>query len=73
MYFLGMTLIDDNRQAATALVLGVLLWALVGTGVDLENFNAAVEGTLEPGSRKVLQKSSGGFHNWGYPRIVGLS
>lgn len=34
-------------KAATALVLGVLLWALVGTGIDLENFNAAVEGTLE--------------------------
>lgn len=34
-------------KAATALVLGVLLWALVGPGVALENFNVAVEGTLE--------------------------
>ena len=39
-----------DLQAATALILGVLLWALVGTGItDLSsaNFTAAVEGTLE--------------------------
>ena len=39
---------QSPAEAATALVLGVLLWALVGTGVALENFNVAVEGTLEP-------------------------
>jgi len=61
-FFAGYAVIALEEQtainkAATALILGVLLWALVGTGIsDLSsaNFTAAVEGTLEDVSEVVF-------------------
>ncbi len=53
-----------DLQAATALILGVLLWALAGTGItDLSsaNFTAAVEGTLETCKNCCSTKTFGMF------------
>ncbi|CAK9017417.1 unnamed protein product [Durusdinium trenchii] len=46
----------EINKAATALVLGVLVWALVGTGVDMSaaNFDTAIKETLEDVSEVVF-------------------
>lgn len=46
----------EINKAATALVLGVLVWALVGTGVDMSaaNFDIAIKETLEDVSEVVF-------------------
>eukprot|EP00434_Breviolum_minutum_P029678 symbB.v1.2.026236.t1/scaffold2605.1/size75065/7 len=46
----------EINKAATALVLGVLIWALVGTGVDMSaaNFDTAIKETLEDVSEVVF-------------------
>ncbi|CAJ1345643.1 unnamed protein product [Effrenium voratum] len=46
----------EINKAATALVLGVLVWALVGTGVDMSsaNFDVAIKETLEDVSEVVF-------------------
>eukprot|EP00438_Fugacium_kawagutii_P024311 Skav232888 [mRNA] locus=scaffold5953:23405:37191:- [translate_table: standard] len=47
----------EINKAATALVLGVLVWALVGTGVDMSaaNFDTAIKETLEDVSEGAAQ------------------
>ncbi|CAE7246322.1 NHD1 [Symbiodinium pilosum] len=46
----------EINKAATALILGVLVWALVGTGVDMTTsaFDAAIKETLEDVSEVVF-------------------